>query len=241
MNEKICGKCKKSKDIEMFYKDRRRSDGLQFRCKDCEKKYKYENREKIKKWQREHARKNRQKNRERNRKYHAENRERINEQAREYHRNNSEKLKQKSKEYYEKNKEKIAAYQKLYKVKEKDRLNRYGRSYRKRRMKEDPKFALIMRISKRMNKALERAGYSKSRRSIDALGCSAEEFRSHIERQFLKGMNWKNRDEWHLDHIVPVSSAKDEDEVYALSHFTNIRPMWAKDNISKRDKITHLI
>ena len=64
---------------------------------------------------------------------------------------------------------------------------------------------------------------------------------AHIERQFLRGMNWENRDKWHIDHIVPLATAKSEAEVLALNHFTNLRPIWSRDNLSKGAKQTHLL
>ena len=92
-----------------------------------------------------------------------------------------------------------------------------------------------------MGEALTRIESSNPKKIQDTLGCTAHDFAKHIEKQFLKGMNWENRDKWHLDHIVPISSAKTEEEVYALSHFTNIRPMWASDNIKKGSKRNYLI
>jgi hypothetical protein len=50
-------------------------------------------------------------------------------------------------------------------------------------------------------------------------------------------MCWENRNEWHIDHIVPLSSAKTEDEVYGLCHYTNLQPLWAKDNLQKSNKL----
>lgn len=89
--------------------------------------------------------------------------------------------------------------------------------------------------------ALKRHGYGKDTKTAVLLGCSFEFFRAHLERQFLPGMTWENRSLWHIDHIVPVASAKTEDEVKSLCHFTNLRPIWARDNQSKKDKLTHLL
>lgn len=52
-------------------------------------------------------------------------------------------------------------------------------------------------------------------------------------------MNWDNRGlyGWHIDHIIPLSSAKTEEEVYKLCHYTNLQPLWAKENLSKGNKI----
>jgi hypothetical protein len=50
-------------------------------------------------------------------------------------------------------------------------------------------------------------------------------------------MTWDNRSEWHLDHIIPLSSAKTEEELYKLCHYTNLQPLWAVENMKKGNKI----
>ena len=50
-------------------------------------------------------------------------------------------------------------------------------------------------------------------------------------------MSWENQGKWHIDHIIPLSSATNKDELYKLCHFTNLQPMWAIDNIRKGAKI----
>ena len=52
-------------------------------------------------------------------------------------------------------------------------------------------------------------------------------------------MAWENYGYygWHIDHIIPLSSAKTEEELYKLSHFTNLQPMGASDNRKKGAKI----
>jgi hypothetical protein len=49
-------------------------------------------------------------------------------------------------------------------------------------------------------------------------------------------MSWENHGEWHIDHIVPLSSAITEEELRKLSHYTNLQPLWATDNLSKGSK-----
>jgi hypothetical protein len=82
-----------------------------------------------------------------------------------------------------------------------------------------------------------RKGYTKKSRTYQILGCTFEEFKLHIEKQFTIGMNWENKGKWHLDHIYPISLAKDEEELIRLNHYTNFQPMWAIDNIKKSNKI----
>lgn len=83
--------------------------------------------------------------------------------------------------------------------------------------------------------------YKKTSKVYFYIGCSYEDLRNHIEKQFLKGMTWENHGEWHLDHIIPMSSAKTFKDVKKLSNFTNLRPLWRKDNIAKKDKKLFLI
>jgi len=87
----------------------------------------------------------------------------------------------------------------------------------------------------------EKHDYKKTTKVYKVIGCTQQELLQHIEKQFLKGMGWKNRKLWHIDHIIPMDSAKTLEDNYKLNHFTNLRPMWAKNNLSKKNNITHLI
>ena len=70
------------------------------------------------------------------------------------------------------------------------------------------------------------------------VGCSPEFLKDHIENQFTEGMSWELMGKYiHIDHRIPLSSAKSEEEVYKLCHYTNLQPLWAEDNLSKGSKI----
>jgi hypothetical protein len=69
------------------------------------------------------------------------------------------------------------------------------------------------------------------------LGCSMEFFIQHLQSQFTEGMTLMNHGEWHIDHIIPISSAKTKEEVYLLCHYTNLQPLWARDNLVKKNKL----
>lgn len=129
--------------------------------------------------------------------------------------------------------------QKLKEWKEKNRAH-INKSVRVRRQ-NDFAYSLSCRLRSRITGAIQRMGYPKKCKTSQMLGCSWDCFKSHIERQFKKGMSWGNRPEWHIDHIVPLASARSEEEIVALNHYTNLRPMWAKDNQSKGAKQEHLI
>lgn len=80
-------------------------------------------------------------------------------------------------------------------------------------------------------------GYSKRSKTTDLLGCDFKQLKSHLESKFTNGMNWDNYGKWHIDHIIPIASAKTEDEIVALNHYTNLQPLWAEDNIRKGAKL----
>jgi hypothetical protein len=69
------------------------------------------------------------------------------------------------------------------------------------------------------------------------LGASIQTTLAHIEGLFLDGMSWENHGEWHIDHITPLASAKNEDELLRLCHYKNLQPLWARDNLSKGKKM----
>jgi hypothetical protein len=70
-----------------------------------------------------------------------------------------------------------------------------------------------------------------------AIGCTYRELAIHIEKQFQPGMTWENMGEWHVDHVVPVAHFLETDpEGVAWNHYTNLQPLWAKDNLSKGAK-----
>lgn len=112
-------------------------------------------------------------------------------------------------------------------------------SYQKKR--NNPLSLLKLRVRDLIRKSIELRGFRKENSSYKILGCSYDEFRVHIEKQFTKGMSWERFNEIHLDHIIPMASAKSFDDVYKLNHHTNLRPLWAKDNIKKSDSIDYLI
>jgi len=83
------------------------------------------------------------------------------------------------------------------------------------------------------------------RRTEELLGYSIAKLKEHLERQFLAGMSWANYGEWHVDHILPVSgfefTSPDDDDFRACWALTNLRPLWAADNIRKSAERLHLI
>lgn len=152
-----------------------------------------------------------------------------------------EKLAAKNKKYREKNKVYLYAKQKSWVEANYEAHREKDYERKKLRLLTDPVFAMKRRVRDLISVRLRNCGYTKKSRTHEILGCDWEFFKTHIERQFHKGMTWDNRRDWHLDHIRPIATATTEEHVVALNHFTNLRPMWAKDNLAKGALITHLI
>jgi hypothetical protein len=71
------------------------------------------------------------------------------------------------------------------------------------------------------------------------IGCDNAELVVHLESQFKDGMSWENYGTrgWHVDHVVPLSSAKTLDDLARVLHYTNLQPLWAKENLSKGARV----
>lgn len=114
-----------------------------------------------------------------------------------------------------------------------------NRTYEKRR--SDPLHLMHSRISRLFRHALSSINAIKTSPTLEMLGFTVDEFVIHIEKQFLKGMSWENINEWQIDHIIPISSAKTVDDVVRLNQLSNLRPLWSKENNKKKNKILTLL
>ena len=139
-------------------------------------------------------------------------------------------MQEKLKNFYKDNPEKRKEYRKNYKLRKQEQ--------RKERRANDPVFNLINRMRCRIWKYLNILEISKKNKTFDIVGCSPEFLKQHLEKQFTEGMCWELLGQHiHIDHIIPLSSAKTEDELYKLCHYENLQPLWAEDNLKKSNKI----
>lgn len=219
---KICTKCNVNRSAEEYHKRSSSSDGLHNSCKYCRKDYDLSRADK----KAEYSKKYSEQNSDKIKKYRLDNKERTKEYRKQYKIENSEVIKR-------------------WKSENRDRINAKDREWRTNKRKTDPLFKLKDNIRVLMLQTFKNSfegEYKKSSKTLDILGCSNEEFRQHIESQFLNWMNWSNHGRcenneynctWQLDHIIPISLARVEEEIYMLNHWSNFQPLCSKLN---RDK-----
>ena len=164
--------------------------------------------------------------------YRLDNKEHLKEYQKKYRLDNKESILKLRKDYYLNNKEKVLSHNKEYRLNNKEKLN----YFRVNKKIKNPLFRLRCNVGSLILKSITRQGYSKKSKTYEYLGCTFKEFKLHLEKQFTEGMNWENQGKWHIDHIIPLSSGKTEEEIYKLCHYTNLQPLWAEDNIKKGSK-----
>jgi hypothetical protein len=158
-----------------------------------------------------------------------------------YYEKNNKKIKERKKSYYVENINSIKLRDKNYRDKNKKLLQHKKRIWEKNKIITDNFYYLKSKIKNSIRESIKRYGYTKKSKTFEILGCDYETFKKHIESQFIDGMSWDNKNEWHIDHIIPVSSAKNENEMILLNHYLNLQPLWATDNLSKGSKLPALI
>lgn len=155
---------------------------------------------------------------------------------------NREKEIERSKTYQKNNREKVLKqkliHAKKYFIKNRDKIKEYQKTYMSNRRKHDKFFKLSNSVRSRIYGFLKKNKISKKNTTFELVGCTPQELKIYLEQKFTEGMSWDNQGKWHIDHIIPLSSATNEDGLYKLCYFTNLQPMWAADNIKKGAKIT---
>lgn len=186
-----------------------------------------------------------EKRREHDRKKYAENPKYYNENGKRSYQKHKEKRLAYHKKYREENRENRLIYYKKYHAANKEKRKQYKRSISERtneqeriRTATDINFKLKKNLRRRIHHALT-GTIKKVGSTIELIGCTIEQLKSHLESLFTEGMSWDNYGQWHIDHYYPCSFfiLTDYQEQKFCFHYTNLRPLWAKDNMSKNDKL----
>lgn len=263
---KTCSKCGKEKPFSEFNKRKRSKDGYYIWCKDCAKKYQAEwykqNKARIDEQHRKYRRENVDKIRASYRKYYyseqgqkrvKEYRKKTYERAKEYHRqyrkNNIEHIRKRQREYYHKNKDKHRVWKKRWEETHQEELKayrkRYGKENREKinkkaieRLHNDPIHKMKEQTRNMVRYALRSKGHRKTSRTAEIVGCDLDTLCEHLFATWEKnyGTKW-NGEEYHIDHIVPLATAKTDEDIVKLCHYTNLQLLTPEDNMAKSDKI----
>jgi len=226
---KICIICKLELSEDKFHKDKSRKDGLNPRCKQCKSNidstYRITHAQQIK---------------DINKTYYQENSDKIKERASNWYKNNTEQHNSRMKQYFHDNKDKIKEKQQIWNENNKQKMQDYMNQYIKQKYREDINYKVKSILSSRLRSCVK----NKSESTLDFIGCSLNEFIIWIEYQFDDNMNWKNCGTyWHFDHVKPCASfdlSKNED-ILSCFNWKNIRPLEAKENMSKGNRIDQSI
>ena len=174
----------------------------------------------------------REKNKEKIKLYKEENKE----YQKQYYQNNKTLLLERSKQYYLENneycKERNNVYSKKYFLLEKNKNKRTQYNLQKYKNHLPTKLTLILRC--RFNNALK--NNHKQSSITHLLGCSIEELKKHLEKQFKKEMSWENWGEiWEIDHIKPCISfdLTDQKQQHDCFNYLNLQPLFKTTNIAK--------
>lgn len=147
---------------------------------------------------------------------------------------------------------KYADYNKTWKENNKDReldncrrwakenlehRRQYKRLLHQKQM-QDPNYRLKRILRNRFYKVI--SGRSKVQSVLCYIGCTVDELRVHLEKQFVDDMSWDNHGSyWHVDHVVPLTlfDHSNQDETAKAWHFSNLQPLKALDNLRKGSKV----
>lgn len=176
-----------------------------------------------------------------------------------FYRRNREELLPLRREYARLHKKEKSEYDKNYRLLNKEKIDRriekhredrqiYARDYRKThksklaeykriRTKSDPQYRIANILRSRLKTALR--NNQKTGSAVRDLGCSIDEFKIYLEKQFVSGMSWDKLGQIHIDHKVPLSffDLTDREQLLKAVHYTNLQPLWAIDNYKKGNKI----
>jgi hypothetical protein len=176
--------------------------------------------------------------------------ERVKKNVQRWRLKNPEKVKEQRKRAYQKLKNDPVRYaeklRKHYIYKNKPERKEIEEKYRlesikkwfKKQWNTNTEFRIKSTCRSRIRQAVKK-GF-RSGKTLDLLGVKDIQIViQHLQKQFKKGMSWDNHGDWHIDHIIPCASfdLTKPSEQKKCFHYTNLQPLWAKENLNKGAKI----
>ena len=144
------------------------------------------------------------------------------------------------KNFYHQNKKDEINRQIKYQKNNKLNVNKKRNERHHKKYNSDVLYKLKINVRNRIKHFLKSKNFNVIKNNTyKIVGCTPEELKLHLEKKFTYGMSWDNHNShgWHIDHIIPLDSVKNEKELYELSHYTNLQPLWCGENYKKGKKI----
>ena len=144
-------------------------------------------------------------------------------------------IKKKINDYY-----KEKAKNKKIKEKYNKKLKEKAIIYKYRKLSEArPIYKILNSLSTRINTKLKKLGMNREFTYIQILGCSVKEFEEYLLKKMIDGMTYNNYGQWEVDHIIPFSlfDFHKLEEIKKCCNYTNLQPLWYKENHEKYNKI----
>jgi len=107
------------------------------------------------------------------------------------------------------------------------------RIFARQKFKNDMSYRILSNLRTRLWKAVK--SNVKSASTKELLGCTVEFLKKHLQSKFKSGMSFENYGKWHVDHIKPCIKfdLSKPEEQHKCFHYTNLQPLWAKENWKK--------
>lgn len=165
----------------------------------------------------------------------------VREKALEHYHQNKERHKETNVLWKERNPEYMSDYNRKYRKDNRKKLNESNNIYFKNRRKIDFNFRFALQMRGRIRQALKAQRSYKTNTTFKLIGCNLAELKNYLESLFTEGMAWNNYGYygWHVDHLIPCASfdLTDPEQQRICFHYSNLQPLWAKDNQRKGAKV----
>lgn len=131
------------------------------------------------------------------------------------------------------------ATRKTYNKRNANKLREHHRKYEVDHRRKSIQAKIRHNLRNRLWIALLRQNARKQASTSELVGCSISDLIIYLEKQFKPGMSWDNRSEFHIDHKLPLNwfDLTDIEQQKKAFHYTNLQPLWAKDNMQKGSKL----
>ena len=227
MNTTKCTKCLKTKPLDMFY-FRKPLNKYESRCKEC-----------IKEEKRLWEEKNKEKHKEQSRLWKQNHKEEVKLYNKEYKLKNKERIDRQNQEYREKNREKMYEASRLSYQKYKKERNKKNYLYHKHRQETDYVCKLKKQVRIMVNNSFKRNGHTKNEKTEKIIGCNIDFFIEYLLQTYKNnyGIEWDKKEPIDIDHKTPLATAKTEEDIIKLCHYTNLQLLKHSDNLFKGSKL----